>query len=279
MTSCTNEETKELGQGHKLEYNVGMWASFSPCLPRSLRSAGMYLKPGQGWVLSIRKALSKRSGAGPALVLFSFYSVAVCISFIKTVIRRNFLEEDWIRRVGAEWAGLGREEASILPHLGPTHADLDVGISGWLGPSLWVQSAFFRESRKLCFAVYRNLKATTIYSTPARKNPKASKEPQTLCFNHLQVPDKPHLLAGISLSKYLEEMSWNGGHAAIALAICKTRGGARPDQGKEVAKLPASPLELLLSLCVYRAGSRHLGGPWEGKDALQFLVFAVTENN
>lgn len=220
-------------------------------------------KTREGWVLSIRKALSKSSGAGQALVLFSFHSVAVCISLIKTVIRRNFVEEDWIRRVGAEWAGLGREEASILPHLGPTHADLDVGISGWLGPSLWVQSAFFRESRKLCFAVYRNLKATTIYSTPARKNPKASKEPQTLCFNHLQVPDKPHLLAGISLSKYLEEMSWNGGHAALAPAICKTRGGARPDQGKEVAKLPASPLE---SSFFHSASTGQAHGTWEARE-------------
>lgn len=126
-----------------------------------------------------------------------------------------------------------------------THADLDESISEWLGPSLWAQAPFFRASRKLCFTAGRNLKATAIYSTPAQKYLKPSKEPQTLCFNHLQILDKLHLLAGISLSEYLEEMPWNRGHDGVAHAVCKRRRcGTGPDQGEEVARLPTFSLEL-----------------------------------
>lgn len=97
----------------------------------------------------------------------------------------------------------------------------------------------FRESRKLCFTVDRNLKAATIYST--RKPLRPLKEPQTLCFNHLQLLDKPHLLAGISLGSYLEETPWNRSH--VAHAVCKRRCGLG-QLWEGACKLPAFSLEL-----------------------------------
>lgn len=153
------------------------------------------------------------------------------------------------------------------------------------GAHLWAQTPFFRESRKLCFAVDRNLKAITIYSTLAQKNPKASKEPQTLCLNHLQVLDKSHFLVGISWSEYLEEMSWNGDHDDIAPAISREKmwnrtrlreGGCKatylfPWAGQKGALF--FPFESTVQIHL------HLWSQQEGKDALQFSAYAATESD
>ena len=145
----------------------------------------------------------------------------------------------------------------------------------------WVSSStLYGESRKLCLTVDKNLKATTIYSTPVhKKTPKASKE-----FQILQAIDKPHLWVRLSLSKYLEEMSWNGGHYDVAMQFPEGRCGTGPDWGQEVAKLPPFALELskreslssTLSL-QWKLTCTCEASEWERKDALQCWTFVATD--